>query len=78
MTEEERKEKIKRKAWISSERKFKGTKKEIKELVWKIPITKIGEKYGVSSKTIKKWCEKQGIDTPFRGYWAIKRVNPKF
>ncbi|MFW9823968.1 MAG: hypothetical protein ACFFE4_13575 [Candidatus Thorarchaeota archaeon] len=58
MTEEERKEKIKRKAWISSERKFKGTKKEIKELVWKIPITKIGEKYGVSSKTIKKWCEK--------------------
>ena len=55
----------------------KGTKKELKNLIWDIPMTKIGKKYGVSSKTIKKWCEKWGIDTPFRGYWAKKNANPK-
>ncbi|MFX1377162.1 MAG: LAGLIDADG family homing endonuclease [Promethearchaeota archaeon] len=77
VTNEERIEKIKENAWISSERKFKGTKKEIKDLIWKIPMTKIGKKYGVSSRTIKKWCEKWGIDTPFRGYWAKQKANLK-
>jgi len=77
MTNEERIDKIKENAWITPERKFKGTAKELKDLIWKMPMTKIGKKYGVSSKTIKKWCEKWGIDTPFRGYWAKKNANLK-
>ncbi|MHA2400521.1 MAG: LAGLIDADG family homing endonuclease [Promethearchaeota archaeon] len=66
----ERIEKIRENAWISHERKFMGTKEDLKNLIWKIPMTKIGKIYGVSSKTIKNWCLKWEIETPTRGFWA--------
>ncbi len=75
ITNEERIKKKKKNAWISNERKFKGTKKELETLIWKMPMTKIGKNYGVSSSIIKKWCKKWGINTPFRGYWAKKNIK---
>ena len=72
----ERIKKIRENVWISSERKFQGTKLELTNLIRKIPMSRIGEIYGVSSNTIKKWCIKWGIETPSRGYWA-KKYNCK-
>jgi len=74
-TEESRIAKIKANAWRSNKKKFKITKKKLEELVWQLPLTKIGKNYGVSDKTVKKWCKKWGISTPPRGYWSKKRMK---
>lgn len=42
---------------------------ELSDLVFKMPATKIAEKFGVSDVTIKKWCDKFGIEKPTRGHW---------
>lgn len=34
---------------------------ELKLLIRTTPFTKIGEKYGVSDNTIRKWCDKYGL-----------------
>lgn len=42
----------------------------LKHEVSLMPLVKIAEKYGVSDVAIKKWCKKDNIETPGRGYWA--------
>ncbi len=48
---------------------------ELAALIWEYPATKIAQRYGVSDRTIGKWCKKHGIDKPPRGYWASIRSN---
>lgn len=56
-------------------RRFDPTPEELEKLVWEMPMTKLGEKFGVSGNAIKKRCKKYGIKTPGRGYWAKKRAD---
>jgi len=46
-------------------------REELIQIIDIIPMTKIAEKYGVSDKTIKKWCKKLNIPiSNGRRYWA--------
>lgn len=35
------------------------SKEELKQMIFSIPFTKIGEKYNVSDSCIRKWCKKE-------------------
>ena len=48
------------------------SKEELEKLVWEKPMTYLSKKFGVSDKTIKKWCIKENIKTPIQGYWQKK------
>jgi len=51
--------------------KNRPSKEELLSMVLKIPMTKIGEKYGISSNAVKKWCQGYGIVIGNRrGYWS--------
>lgn len=51
------------------DKKLNISKEELEKMVWIKPMTKLGELYNVSDKTIKKWCEKWNINGPKRGDW---------
>jgi very-short-patch-repair endonuclease len=48
---------------------------DIRELVWKLPIIKIAENLGVSDKAVSKFCKKNNIDKPKRGYWSKIKIK---
>ena len=63
----------------AARRRFDVSPDELADLVWKYPMTKLAEMFGVSDKAIKKRCEKYGIQTPGRGYWqrlAAGQIDP--
>lgn len=43
--------------------------------VWEEPVTKVGEKYGVSDVAIAKLCRRLRVPVPGRGYWARKAAG---
>ncbi len=50
------------------------SKEELKRMVSEMPMTRIGEKYGVSSNAVKKWCKSYGIQLENRlGFWTKKK-----
>jgi len=50
------------------------TKKQLKKLVSEKPFSKIASDFGVSDKTIRKWCDSYGIRVGNRlGFWSKKR-----
>ena len=53
------------------------SKEELEIMVNEMPMTKIGEKYGVSDNAVKKWCKNYGIQLKNRlGYWTkLKHVS---
>jgi hypothetical protein len=55
--------------------KFDIPKEELAKLVWQVPKTTIAQWYGVSDKAIAKRCQKYGIESPGRGYWAKVRAG---
>lgn len=46
------------------------TRKQLYDLVWKKPAMQIAKEYGLSDRGLGKLCERNGIPTPPRGYWA--------
>lgn len=73
-TEEERIKSIKENAWNGShKRKFIISKQELEKLANLMPLYKIGEKFDVSGKTVKKYCTKWGIKIPAHGSWIKKK-----
>ncbi len=51
------------------------TSEELQKLVWEIPTIHISKKFGVSDKTVEKWCKLFKIIKPKRGYWQkLKNV----
>ncbi len=56
---------IKMKEKLEKIRKIKNrpSKEELIELIKIIPLTKIGEKFGVSGNTIRKWAKSYDVDT---------------
>lgn len=74
ITEEERIESIKKNAWKGAHsRKFVISKQELEELAAIMPLYEIGEKFGVSGKTVKKYCTKWEIKVPIHGSWIKKK-----
>jgi hypothetical protein len=55
---------------IMAERSKTIQRAELYEQVWKVPISKLAEKYGISGVALKKICKKLNVPTPPRGYWA--------
>ncbi len=49
-------------------------RKELYDLVWAQPVTKVAKQFGVSDVAIAKACRKLKVPLPGRGYWA-KKVN---
>lgn len=43
---------------------------DLKALLWSKPATQVAKELGVTSVAVKKWCNRRGIKTPPRGYWA--------
>jgi hypothetical protein len=53
------------------------TRKELYDLVWSEPMTKLADKFGLSDVGLKKKCCKHNIPVPPRGYWARKQAGQK-
>jgi hypothetical protein len=51
------------------------TRKELYDLVWSEPMTKLAERFGISSVALAKNCRKMQIPVPPRGYWARKAAG---
>ena len=51
------------------------SKEELYELVWKMPSSNVAKMFGVSDKSIFKWCKSYGIQKPPRGYWEKKKAG---
>lgn len=46
------------------------TRKELYELIWKEPVTKVAEKLGFHAPLLRKYCHQLNIPTPSSGYWS--------
>src|SRR5689334_23229077 len=46
------------------------SRRELFDLVWSKPVTKVAADLGVSDVAIHKICNKHRIPVPGRGYWA--------
>lgn len=46
------------------------TRRELYDLVWSVPITKLAARYGMSGRGLAKACERADIPVPERGYWT--------
>jgi predicted DNA-binding protein YlxM (UPF0122 family) len=55
---------------ITQRKVLRPTKSVLHNLVWEHPLKKLGMKYGVSDKSINKWCRLYGIKTPSRKFRA--------
>lgn len=44
------------------------TRKELYDLVWKLPLTKVGDIYGVSNTAVRKRCKEYNIPLPDNSY----------
>lgn len=51
-------------ASVAQQKCERPSREELKEMIRKIPFTKIGEKYSVSDNSVRKWCKNFGL--PFK------------
>lgn len=45
---------------------------DLKHLVWAFPLIEVGKSLGVSGNAVKKYCDKNNIPRPQKGYWTLK------
>lgn len=55
----------------------KLTRKQLYKEVWKTPIHRLSEKYGLSDVGLAKACKRMSIPRPPRGYWRRKETGAK-
>jgi len=53
------------------------TRKELYDLVWKSPLTKLAQQYGLSDNGLRKICIKHKIPLPKSGHWAKLQYGKK-
>lgn len=53
------------------------TRKELYDLVWAEPMSKLCKRYGLSDNGLRKHCKALNIPTPPVGYWAKKVAGHK-
>jgi hypothetical protein len=51
------------------------SREELYELVWSVPMNKVGEKFKVSGSYIARVCANLDVPRPERGYWAKLAVG---
>lgn len=51
------------------------SRKNLYDLVWSEPMTKLAGKFGLSDVGLKKKCRRLNIPVPPRGYWARKQAG---
>jgi hypothetical protein len=51
------------------------TRQELYEQVWKEPLTKLGQRYGLSGLTLARICDAHDVPRPSSGYWALVRLG---
>jgi hypothetical protein len=51
------------------------TRKELYDLVWSTPLSKLSLKYALSSDGIKKVCKEFDVPIPENGYWSKLKYN---
>ena len=51
------------------------TRDELYSLVWSEPIQKLAKRFNISDRGLTKVCERHGIPTPERGWWARKAAG---
>jgi hypothetical protein len=51
------------------------SRKELYELVWAIPMTKVAAKFSVSGSYLARICALLRVPRPQRGYWAKLQVG---
>ncbi|MBW4601047.1 MAG: hypothetical protein KME29_16050 [Calothrix sp. FI2-JRJ7] len=60
---------------LASRRAVRPSKEELEKLVWTKSTVQVAKDFGVSDKTIEKWCKLYGIEKPPRGYWAKEKYS---
>lgn len=64
------------KSGIHRKRKIEWPSKEhLHWLIWNFPMIQIAKMYGISDKSIKKWCLSYQINTPQQGYWNKMKIG---
>ena len=53
------------------------TRKELYKQVWKTPMLKLAEKYGLSDVGLAEICKKHDIPKPAGGYWSQVKAGGK-
>lgn len=53
------------------------SRKELYDLVWQTPMTKLSKQFGLSDQGLAKLCKRHGIPIPPRGYWAKLAAGKK-
>lgn len=53
------------------------TRKELYDMVWSTPVSKLTQQYALSSEGIKKICKQFEIPMPDGGYWMKLKFNKK-
>ncbi|OFE12752.1 hypothetical protein PHACT_06040 [Pseudohongiella acticola] len=53
------------------------TRKELYDLVWQTPMTKLSKEVGLSDQGLAKLCRRRHIPIPPRGYWAKHAAGQK-
>lgn len=62
---------------LQNERKTVLSRRDLYELVWSTPVTKLAEQFGISDRGLAKICERHRVPTPPRGYWAKLEAGAK-
>jgi hypothetical protein len=53
------------------------TRRELYDLVWSKPITKLAADFGISDVGLAKICDRYRVPSPSRGYWAKLEAGKK-
>ena len=54
---------------VNQRKVIRPSRDNLEKMVWEIPSAQIAKRFGVSDRTIGKWCKWYGINKPPRGYW---------
>lgn len=55
--------------------KIKFTRKELHDLVWTEPLSRLAKRYQISDNGLRKKCKKANIPLPPMGYWQKLKYN---
>lgn len=53
------------------------TRRELYDLVWSKPMSKLAVEFGLSDRGLAKLCERHRVPVPPRGYWAKLNAGKK-
>ena len=56
---------------------IKMTRKELYDLVWSTPMTKLAKQYSISDNGLRKICKKMDIPLPKAGHWEKLKAGKK-